>query len=136
MRRLIGWFALSRAWSASHLELPELDASADPALQRWCAVAGGLALILSRASPSECAARFSCTGTLYELVQRQLRQSQPVVAAAELVGEVMHEVADVADPVTRRCLRACFDASLRRPRRGDLQPASGGGRDTALAAFH
>jgi hypothetical protein len=33
----------------------------------------------------------------------------------ELISEVMHEISEIADPLTRSCLKACFHAELRGP---------------------
>lgn len=111
---LMQWVNSRGEWQRSRWSLPELPRDADPVVQRWALVAGGLALILSRVSPSEQAARFAWTGQAYALIRHRLRQSRPVNASATLLGEVMHEVADVADPVTRAGLQAFFrDAALR-----------------------
>jgi hypothetical protein len=110
---LMKWAGSPAAWTVSELELPRVDPAADPSLQRWCAVAGGLGLILSRLGSMERSARFPQTEALYALIRRRLRHSEPVRAGAELLGEVMHEIADSADPLTRACLKACFEASLR-----------------------
>lgn len=116
MRTLMNWAVGTQGdWSDSGLALPVLDVAAEAPLQRWCAVAGGLALILSRVADAERAARFAHTHVLYVQVRRRLRQAQPVDASAELIGEVMHEIADVADPLTRNCLKACFQAAVRQP---------------------
>ena len=108
----MNWVGAPGHWKVSELELPRVDAGADAALQRWCAVAGGLGLILSRIGSAERSSRFAHTAALYALVRHRLRRSQPVRAGAELLGEVMHEVAEAADPLTRSCLRACFHESL------------------------
>lgn len=115
VRSLMSWGSPQGAWNASDLALPAVDAGADPATQRWCVVAGGLALILSRLSATERSARFACTHALYLAARRDLRQHHTVSASPELLSEVMHEIADVADALTRTCLRACFQASLAQP---------------------
>lgn len=108
----MNWVGTPGQWKVSELELPRMDSAADATLQRWCAVAGGLGLILSRLGSAERSSRFAHTAALYALVRHRLRRSQPVRAGAELLGEVMHEVAETADPLTRSCLRACFHESL------------------------
>lgn len=102
-------------WQDSGVELPRVDARADVQLQRWCIVAGGLGLILSRLGDAECRGRYPCTQRLHEVIRDALRRSRPVNAGAHLLGDVMHEIAEVADPLTRRSLRACFDACVRAP---------------------
>jgi hypothetical protein len=120
---LMKWAASHAAWSVSELELPRVDPAADPALQRLCAVAGGLGLILSRLQSTERSARFPHTEALYALIRRRLRHSEPVRAGADLLGEVMHEIADSADPLTRGCLKACFGRRGGRGRRRSPWPA-------------
>ncbi len=115
MRKLMHWVGSHGAWQGSGLVLPAIDAAADAALQRWCVVAGGLALLLSRASETERAARFGHSIALYGFIHRRLRQSQCVRVSPELISEVMHEISEIADPLTRNCLKACFHAELRGP---------------------
>lgn len=100
-------------WRASELELPRMDPAASLLQQRWCVVAGGLALILSRLGETERASRFSYTDQLYAGIREALQRARPVAAGAELIGEVMHEVAETADGLTRQCLKSCFLASMR-----------------------
>jgi hypothetical protein len=114
-RKLMRWSAPARAWSESDFELPRIDPRADLALQRWCVVAGGLALVLSRLGEPERRSRFAATHALYELLRRDLQRSRHVSVGADLLGEVMHEIAETADGHTRQCLKACFQASLRQP---------------------
>jgi hypothetical protein len=115
MKRLLKWANSQGHWAESDFGgLPALQRDADPALQRWQVVAGGLALVLSRASRTERDARFHATNRLYQGLRRRLRQGAAIDAATELIQDVMHEVAGVADVQTTQCLRACFDASLGR----------------------
>jgi hypothetical protein len=112
MRRFKQWLGSIGEWNNSQWALPEVDRDTELSVQRWTVVAGGLALVLSRLAPFERSARFARTQQAYTLIRRRLRQSLPVDASAELLSEVMHEVAEVCDPVTRRNLRACFRASV------------------------
>ena len=113
MARLIRWTAARGHWTPSaYLGLPAVQTQEDPLLQRWQVVAGGIALVLSRLSASEQKARFSATARLYPYLRQRLREARSVDVAPELLSDVMHELAGVADPLTTRCVRACFDASL------------------------
>jgi hypothetical protein len=112
MEKLARWVGSQGDWNPSAWALPALDQDGDAVLQRWRVVAGGLALILSRSGPAEHGARFACSKDLYLLIRRRLRRSAAVDASAELLGEVMHEIAQVADPQTRSCLQACFRARV------------------------
>ena len=96
-------------------------------LQRWQVVAGGLALVLSRLSPTERSAHFSATYRLYQGLRSRLRQGTTVIdASSELLSDVMHEIATVADTMTTQCLRTCFDASLKPGDPNDGRPGAPG----------
>ena len=114
MQRLMQWAGSQGHWTQSDFGgLPAVQREADVGLQRWQVVAGGLALLLSRVSPSERSARFSASYRLYQGLRRRLRQGAVVDASSNLLSDVMHEIAGVADTMTTQCLRACFDASLK-----------------------
>jgi hypothetical protein len=104
-------FSGGKAWSASAFsDLPEIRADAPATLQHFCIVAGGLALILSRLSPIEMRTKFRATEELYRCLKHQLRKMEKTNADAELISDVMHEVAEVADPHTRISLKTCLEA--------------------------
>lgn len=111
-------------WSRSRFsDLPELKQDDSAELQNWCAAAGGMALILSRASSAELSQRFAATHDLYQLLRRRLREGQRIDAGATLVGEALHEIAGVADPLTKASLQSCFRYCLKqRPARRNSQP--------------
>jgi hypothetical protein len=128
MQRLMQWAGSQGHWTQSGFGgLPSVQREADPLLQRWQVVAGGLALVLSRLSASERSARFSATYRLYQGLRRRLRQGAEVDAAPELLSDVMHEIAGVADVQTTQCLRACFDFRLGRGESVDEAPAVSAG---------
>jgi hypothetical protein len=110
---LMPWTGTSGAWTESDASLPRVDPRDELQLQRWCVIAGGLALVLSRAADTERRARLAATQRLYEVIRHGLERSASVAAGAMLISDVMHEIAETADGLTRRCLRACFEASLR-----------------------
>ncbi|MCG2591868.1 hypothetical protein LZ009_03660 [Ramlibacter sp. XY19] len=115
MKRLMKWAGSQGNWAQSEFGgLPAVQREAVPLLQRWQVVAGGLALVLSRASRTEREARFHASNRLYQGLRRRLRQGAAIDASTELIQDVMHEIAGVADVQTTQCLRACFDASLGR----------------------
>lgn len=112
MQRLMQWAGSQGNWTQSDFGgLPAVQTDAEPGLQRWQVVAGGLALLLSRVSASERAARFPASYRLYQGLRRRLRQGAVVDASPALLSDVMHEIAGVADTLTAQCLRACFEAS-------------------------
>lgn len=113
MRKLIQWASGHGHWRpSSYLGLPKVQRQDDPLLQQWQVVAGGIALVLSRVAPSERKARFASTAWLYPFLRQRLREARSVDVSPELLSDVMHELAGVADPLTIRCVRARFDASL------------------------
>ena len=108
---MLNIFSGARAWSTSTFsELPEIKSDAPQTLQHFCVVAGGLALILSRLSPLEIRTRFRATEELYRSLRHQLRKRGKTNADVDMISEVMHEVAQVADPHTRSSLKACLHA--------------------------
>ena len=115
MQKLMQWAGSQGHWTRSDFAgLPAVQLAADPVLQRWQVVAGGLALVLSRVSRTERSARFPASYRMYQGLRRRLRQAAFVDASTELIQDVMHEIAGVADLQTTQCLRACFEASLGR----------------------
>jgi hypothetical protein len=117
MQKLMKWVGSQGDWTCSAWNLPALAADADVAVQRWAVVAGGLALVLSRTEAAERSARFGSSHALYVLVRRALRQARLPAPGAALIGEAMHELVEVADPATRRCLMACFQDAAKHPLR-------------------
>lgn len=112
MQKLIRWTASRGHWSRSDfLGLPLLQLDAEPQLQRWQVVAGGLALVLSRLAPGE-GRHYSASFKLYNVLRRRLQHRSAIAPSSELLNDVMHEIASVADPLTLKCLRAGFHASL------------------------
>jgi len=132
MRALQGlwcWMGSRGAWFRSRFsDLPQLRADATSEVNHYCVVAGGLALILSRRPPRELASRFMASQELHQLLRCQLRGRGHAEPNAELLSEVMHEVATVADPSTRAALRTCLAA-----RCADKPGADRVGRDSSPA---
>lgn len=121
MQRLMRWTTSRGHWSRSdYLGLPVLQLDAEPDLQRWQVVAGGLALVLSRLTPNE-HGRFAAAHKLYHVLRRRLRRGAIITPSPHLLSDVMHEIADVADPMTTRCLRICFQRSLSRGARAPTE---------------
>lgn len=119
MDLLAQWMTSKGSWHCGEFsDLPMPGRDAGPALQQWTIVAGGLALILSRASPAEASERFPASLQLYDLLREALRQRVPVGAGAGLLGEAMHEIAPIADPLTKTSLQARFQAALQKTAEG------------------
>jgi hypothetical protein len=112
MRRLARWLGFNGAWARSAFsDLPRLNRGADPHVDQWLVLGGGLGLILSRLDKSERAGRFRRSNELFKLIRRQLKRGHSISVPARLVGDVMQEVAGVADPMTLSSLRQCFTAA-------------------------
>lgn len=127
MRNFIQWIGSKGAWTRSEFsDLPALNPEVSASRDHWRVVAGGLALILSRASSTELATRFKSSAELYLLLRRSLEQGRRPDAGAHLVGDVMHEIEATADPMTKESVRACFNACVRHQRKGSTpsQPPS------------
>lgn len=104
----------SPRWQRSvFADLPILRQGSSRSLQNWLVLAGGLALILSRATQDELKHRFPCSQYLYEELRGKLRTPRSLLSVGpDVVGEALHEIAGVADPMTSAAARACFDACL------------------------
>ena len=115
MQQGIQWIGSKGAWTCSRgADVPQLPQEPRSEAHHWCVVAGGLALLLSRASDTQRAGRFTATGQLYDLLRQAMHRRQRPGAAAALVADVIHEVAGVADPMTQDSLGACFAECLKR----------------------
>jgi hypothetical protein len=98
-------------WKRSpYSELPAVPRDASDVIRHFFVVAGGIALLLSRCSAEGIARHYPRTNTLYRQIRAELRKGSAVSANAHLLSDVMHEVAEHADPTTRASLRYCFDA--------------------------
>lgn len=132
---LLRWLGSRGAWIRSrYSDLPRLDASAATPVSHYCVIAGGLALILSRCHEGELANKFLATQELRELLRRQLRRYGRAKPSAELLSDVMHEVATLADPTTRAALRACLELRSKiEARRRDQGTATSSLPDSLIA---
>lgn len=126
------------AWETSTFsDIPALPESASEAVRHFCIVAGGLALILSRNRDAAIEKHYAHAAELYELLGRELRKHGKTSASAALINNVMHEVAEVADPLTMGSLKKCLEFRRRHDEKrnqarreeaaGDSRVASGSG---------
>ncbi len=107
-------------------ELPEVDGPTSGTIHEFLVAAGGMALLLSRASPEDIRKHLPATNELYHLLRHQLMRHGRTTASAELLNDAMHEVSQVADPRTRVALRNCLQARAdyeARRRRRETSPA-------------
>ena len=76
MGPIISWVRAAGGWVRSPFgDLPALRADDAMTHQTWLLLAGGMALILSRASKSELETRFAATRQVYDLSRARLGKS-------------------------------------------------------------
>ena len=110
MKPILPFMSPDAVWKRSPLgELPVVPKAATDVARHFCVVAGGLALIISRCSPEGIARHYPKSNFLYGLLRNELGRGSEVTANAHLLSDVMHEIAEHADPSTRASLRFCFD---------------------------
>lgn len=123
------------AWETSSFsDIPMLSDSASEAVRHFCIIAGGLALILSRNRATSIERNYSYTAELYELLSKELRKHGKTSAGAGLIINVMHEVADVADPLTMASLRRCLEYRRQHDVKRGRSSADPDGKQAAGAA--
>ncbi len=116
-------FAPSR-WNTSRFsELPTLD-DADEVHLDYQLLAGGLALLLSRCSERSVNRDFAASLQAYGSLRRQLKSRAPVCLSAQLLMDLSHEIAQLADSATRQAARRCMARSMQATNRAPagLQP--------------
>lgn len=120
-------------WETSTFsDIPTLP-NANDTIRHFCIVAGGLALILSRNKEAAIRLHYPYTVEMYELLGKELRKFGKTSAGAGLINNVMHEVAQVADPLTMSSLKICLEnrrshdvmRKVAREEDGDSRPRSG-----------
>jgi hypothetical protein len=104
------FFTLSPGrWNTSEFtELPTLDADDDEAHLDYRLLAGGLALLLSRCSERGVRRDFAASLQAYRSLKRQLKSRAPVTLSAQLLMDLSHEIAQLADGTTRRAASRCL----------------------------
>lgn len=123
MAILFPWMRAQGAWIHAHkYELPALHhVEVPPELRQWCALAGGLALILSREGPQDLPSRYPTARVVFKTARRCLQSGQAPRISGKLLRLLAEEIEAVADPLTKAACRACM-----RPARS----GSGSGTDT------
>ncbi|NNU44328.1 hypothetical protein [Ramlibacter montanisoli] len=96
--------------------------------QTWLILAGGIALILSRASKAELETRFCAARQVYALVRARLEKRRLPKPEPTLLRDALHEIANLADPMTKEAGRECLARTVERMARkaGTGTPASTG----------
>jgi hypothetical protein len=96
--------------------------------QTWLILAGGIALILSRASKAELETRFCAARQVYALTRARLEKRRLPKPEPTLLRDALHEIANLADPMTKEAGRECLARTVERLARkaGAALPASTG----------
>ncbi len=129
MATIISWVRATGGWLRSPFgDLPVLRADDPQVHQTWLILAGGIALILSRASKAELETRFSAARQVYALTRARLEKRRLPKPEPTLLRDALHEIANLADPMTKEAGRECLARTVERMARkaGAAQPASTG----------
>jgi hypothetical protein len=109
MGSIIGWVRATRGWVRSPFgDLPLLRADDAMAHQTWLILAGGMALLLSRASGTELEERFAATRKVYAIARARLEKKRLPKPDAALLRDALQEIANLADPMTKEAGRECL----------------------------
>lgn len=129
MATIISWVRATGGWLRSPFgDLPVLRADDPQVHQTWLILAGGIALILSRASKAELDTRFCAARQVYALVRARLEKRRLPKPEPTLLRDALHEIANLADPMTKEAGRECLARTVERMARksGAATPASTG----------
>jgi hypothetical protein len=119
MRGIINWVRDKGGWVRSpYGDLPRLRVDDTPVHQTWLIFAGGLALILSRASRSELEARFAAARRVHAIAHARLRKRRLPRPDPLLLRDALKEIANLADPMTREAGRECLARTVDRSAQG------------------
>lgn len=137
MGSIISWVRGNRGWVRSpYGDLPVLRVDDAQVHQTWLILAGGIALILSRASRSELESRFAAARHVHAIARARLAKKRLPKPDPELLRAALKEIANLADPMTREAGRECLARATERSSRkaGTGAPVSSSApRSTASA---
>lgn len=115
MATIISWVRATGGWLRSPFgDLPVLRADDPQVHQTWLILAGGIALILSRASKAELETRFCASRQVYALVRARLEKRRLPKPEPTLLRDALHEIANLADPMTKEAGRECLSRTVER----------------------
>lgn len=115
MGSIMSWVRASSGWVKSPFgDLPSLRADDTPAHQTWLILAGGMALLLSRASEAELEERFAATRHVYAVARARLQKRRLPKPEPTLLRDALQEIANLADPMTKEAGRECLARSVER----------------------
>jgi hypothetical protein len=124
MGPIISWVRAAGGWVRSPFgDLPALRADDAMTHQTWLILAGGMALILSRASKAELETRYAATRQVYAVARARLEKKRLPKPDATLLRDALHEIANLADPMTKEAGRECLMRVVERLARKSGAPA-------------
>lgn len=121
MGSILSWVRAAGGWVRSpYGDLPRLRVDDTAVHQTWLILAGGIALILSRASQSELESRFAAARQIHALAHARLHKRRLPKPDPVLLRDALQEIANLADPMTREagreCLARCVERAATRSR--------------------
>jgi hypothetical protein len=115
MGTIISWVRATGGWVRSPFgDLPTLKADDTALHQTWLILAGGMALILSRASKSELEERFAATREVYVIARTRLQKRRLPKPEPTLLRDALQEIANLTDPMTKEAGRECLARCVER----------------------
>ncbi|HEX7889948.1 MAG TPA: hypothetical protein VF522_11355 [Ramlibacter sp.] len=115
MGSIISWVRATGGWVRSpYGDLPTLRVDDTPVHQTWLILAGGLGLILSRASRGELESRFAAARQVYAIIYSRLNKRRLPKPEPTLLRDALQEIANLADPMTREAGRECLARCVER----------------------
>jgi hypothetical protein len=118
MGTIISWMRATGGWVRSPFgDLPMLRVDDTAIHQTWLILAGGIGLILSRASRAELESRFSAAQRVYVIARTRLQKKRLPKPDPELLRDALQEIANLTDPMTkeagRECLMRCVERAVK-----------------------
>jgi hypothetical protein len=115
MATIISWVRANGGWLRSPFgDLPVLRPDDAQVHQTWLILAGGIALILSRASKGELETRFAAARQIHALARARLEKRRLPKPEPTLLRDALHEIANLADPMTKEAGRECLARTVER----------------------
>jgi hypothetical protein len=115
MENIIRWVRATGGWVRSpYGDLPSLRAEDTSVHQTWLILAGGIGLILSRASRAEQEERFAAAREVYAIARTRLHKRRLPKPDLHLLRDALHEIATLADPMTKEAGRECLTRAVER----------------------
>lgn len=136
MGTFISWMRSGSGWVRSPFgDLPRLQVDDTAVHQTWLILAGGIALVLSRASGAELESRFAAARQVHGLVRARLHKRRLPKPEPDLLRTALDEIANLADPMTKEAGRECLARCIERQaaKAGGLAPPSTSAAPSALS---